>query len=229
MSEEKKILIDLKGIEKSYQIGEQCQRVLHGVDLQITQGELVSIMGQSGSGKTTLMNLVGLLDIPDAGSYHFVGDEVSHLSKNELAAIRNQKMGFVFQSFFLLPRMTALQNVCLPLMYAGVNAIESEARAKEMLDVVGLDQWFHHKPAELSGGQQQRVAIARALINQPAVVLADEPTGALDPRIGQDILELFIHLNEKNKTTLLMITHDPNVANACTRRLKMTEGHLETR
>ncbi len=220
-------LIQLHNIRKSYQIGDQVQQVLQGVNLNVEIGEIVSIMGQSGSGKSTLMNIIGLLDRPDSGHYHFLGNAVETLSADQLAEIRNQKVGFVFQSFFLLPRMTALQNVGLPLMYrGGLNEAEIEQRSLEILEKVGMVKWAKHRPTELSGGQQQRVAIARALVGKPAIVLADEPTGALDPKIGTEILDLFINLNEQEQTTLIIITHDPKVAARCWHRVKMVDGHI---
>ena len=219
-------LIQLEHIEKSFQIGEQVQHVLRRVDLSVEQGELVSIMGQSGSGKSTLMNIIGLLDKPDKGMYHFGGENVSSLDQDALADIRNQKIGFVFQSFFLLPRLTALQNVGLPLMYRGIVEDEMHARGEALLEKVSMKKWMHHKPTELSGGQQQRVAIARALVGEPDLVLADEPTGALDPHIGQEVLELFIQLNQQENKTLVIITHDPSIAEQCKRQLKMVEGHI---
>ncbi len=220
------ILIELKQIRKSFQMGDQIQEVLKGVNLDIYRGDVVSIMGQSGSGKTTLMNIMGLLDRPDSGQYFFAGEAVANLDEKTLASIRNQKIGFVFQSFFLLPRMTAVQNVGLPLMYRGVDADEIHERAMRMLAQVGMERWWHHKPSELSGGQQQRVAIARALVGEPLLVLADEPTGALDPKIGTEVLDLFIELNAKHQTTLVIITHDPDVAHRCQHQVKMVEGHI---
>ena len=220
-------LIDLSNIHKSYQIGEQIQHVLQGANLQVDKGQLVSVMGQSGSGKSTIMNMIGLLDKPDKGEYFLDGDEIKNLSPNELAAIRNKKIGFVFQSFFLLPKLTAVQNVALPLMYRGMSQSESHERSLKILKEVGMDKWADHKPLELSGGQQQRVAIARALVGKPDIILADEPTGALDPNIGKEILELFIGLNEKEGTTLLIITHDPKVAERCKIRYVMGDGHLK--
>ena len=221
------MLVQLHKIKKSYHVGEQSQQVLQGVDLEVHAGEVVSIMGQSGSGKTTLMNIIGLLDRPDSGHYHFAGNLVEHLSVDELAEIRNQHVGFVFQSFFLLPRMTAVQNVGLPLMYrGGLSEAEIHERSLAMLEKVGMANWAKHKPTELSGGQQQRVAIARALVGKPALVLADEPTGALDPKIGNDILDLFIRLNEEEGATLIIITHDPKVAHRCRHRVRMVDGHI---
>lgn len=219
-------LIDLSNIHKSYQVGEQKQHVLKGIDLKVSAGDLVSIMGQSGSGKSTLMNIIGFLDQADSGTYAFNGQTIQTLSDDDLAEVRNQSIGFVFQSFFLLPRMTAIQNVALPLLYRGMPEAEMHEQALEMLEQVGMKNWAHHKPTELSGGQQQRVAIARALVGKPKLVLADEPTGALDPRIGQEVLELFIELNDSVGTTLIIITHDPGVADRCKTRVKMEDGHI---
>ncbi len=221
------VLIELNNIHKTYHIGDQRQHVLRGVNLKINQGDLVSIMGQSGSGKSTLMNIMGLLDQPTLGHYFFAGEDVTSLNNDQLAEIRNRKVGFVFQSFFLLPRMSALQNVGLPLIYRGLKEEEIEAKSMEMLRKVGMADWSKHKPNELSGGQQQRVAIARALVGEPDLILADEPTGALDPRIGSDVLKLFIDLNKESLTTLVIITHDPKVAGFCRRQLKMEKGHIE--
>lgn len=220
-------LVHLQGIRKSYQVGQQVQEVLKGVDMRIEAGETVSIMGQSGSGKTTLMNIIGLLDRQDEGTYFYEGRRVGQLTPDQMAAIRNHKVGFVFQSFFLLPRMTALQNIGLPLLYRGnISPEEREARSYQMLEKVGMAKWAKHKPTELSGGQQQRVAIARALVGKPSIVLADEPTGALDPKIGSEVLKLFIDLNEQEHTTLVIITHDPRVAHLCHHRVRMVDGHI---
>jgi len=226
------VLIELKNIHKTYHMGVddlsgKKQHVLRGVNLKIHQGDLISIMGQSGSGKSTLMNIMGLLDQPTLGDYFFAGDNVTGLSTNQLAEIRNRKIGFVFQSFFLLPRMNALQNVGLPLLYRGLKELEIEKKSLAMLEKVGMGPWVHHRPNELSGGQQQRVAIARALVGEPDLILADEPTGALDPRIGGDVLNLLINLNKDLKTTLIMITHDPKVAAYCRRGLVMDLGCVE--
>lgn len=219
-------LIDLKGVKKQYTIGDQVQQVLNGVDLSIQPGELVSIMGQSGSGKSTLMNIIGFLDTVEQGQYQFEGKPTGQLSADDLAHIRNQKVGFVFQSFFLLPRLTAIQNVGLPLIYRGWTPQKIKERSMEMLTQVGMGQYASHRPMELSGGQQQRIAIARALVGKPALVLADEPTGALDPKIGKEILDLFIDLNQKEHATLVIITHDPGVAKRCQRKLLMQEGRI---
>lgn len=220
-------LITLKQLTKSYHIGEQVQPVLKGVDLDVKKGDLLSIMGQSGSGKSTLMNILGLLDKQDSGTFSFEGRDIKSLTEDELAAIRNLKVGFVFQSFFLLPRLNALTNVQLPLLYRDTPKNEMQDRAMAMLERVGMADWWHHKPKELSGGQQQRVAIARALVGDPEIVLADEPTGALDPRIGKEVLELFIELNQASGKTLVIITHDPEVAEQCQRCVHMVDGYLK--
>lgn len=219
-------IIELFDIQKTYHMGEEVQQVLHDINLSVAEGELMSIMGQSGSGKTTFMNILGLLDRPDQGQHRFDGEEINNLNSDQLAFIRNHKIGFVFQSFFLLPRMNAWQNVALPLLYRGASEEEQYVLAMEMLDRVGMADHAKHKPAELSGGQQQRVAIARALIGQPKLVLADEPTGALDPRIGQEILNLFIELNLEQHATLIVITHDPVVAKQCRRQAHMENGRI---
>lgn len=219
-------LIQLSHINKSFRVGEQTQRVLCDLNLTVEYGETVSIMGQSGSGKSTLMNIIGLLDRPDHGEYRFAGKAVNDLEPDALATIRNRKIGFVFQSFFLLPRLTALQNVGLPLWYRGTSEAEIAERSLAMLTKVGMVNWAQHKPSELSGGQQQRVAIARALVGEPAIILADEPTGALDPKTGCEVLDLFLSLNETEGTTLMIITHDPAVAERCWHQVKMVEGKI---
>ena len=219
-------VVELRGIHKSYTIGENVQNVLTGTDFILNSAESASIMGPSGCGKSTLMNMIGLLDTPDKGDYFFEGQDVSKLDKNEKASIRNLKIGFVFQSFFLLPRMSALQNVSLPLTYRDLDPKMIEEKASLMLEKVGMLKWAKHKPNELSGGQQQRVAIARALVGEPAVVLADEPTGALDPKIGKAVLDLFINLHEVQNTTLVIITHDQTVAKRCRRQFKLVDGQL---
>lgn len=219
-------VLRFRDIYKSYTIGDNVQHVLNGTNLTLHAAESISIMGPSGSGKSTLMNIIGLLDVPDKGDYLIEGEHVNHLSSNEKAAVRNLKIGFVFQSYFLLPRMTAIQNVALPLTYRDIPEKTMMDKSLAMLDKVGMANWAHHKPNELSGGQQQRVAIARALVGEPALVLADEPTGALDPQTGDDVLTLFLELNTKEKTTLLINTHDPDVAQKCQRRLKLKDGQL---
>ena len=200
--------------------------VLRSVDLEVRQGDFVSIMGASGSGKSTLMNIIGLLDSPTSGSYSLDGREVSGMTDDRRAAIRNASIGFVFQAFHLLPRLTALENVRLPLTYRGTGRAEMDRRARRALDRVGMGERAGHRPDELSGGQQQRVAIARALVAEPAIVLADEPTGALDPDTGNDIMNLFVELNREEGTTLVVITHDREVARRCARRTRIESGAL---
>ena len=219
-------MLRLKDIRKVYTVGPAAVEVLRGVDLEVNRGDLVSIMGASGSGKSTLMNIIGLLDAPSSGSYSLDGREVSAMTDSRRSAIRNASIGFVFQSFHLLPRLTALDNVRLPLMYRGAGNAEMNRRARTALERVGMAERAGHKPNELSGGQQQRVAIARALVGEPAIVLADEPTGALDPATGNDIMNLFAELNGEEGTTLIVITHDPEVAERCRRRTRIEEGAL---
>ena len=219
-------MLHLTDIHKSYVIGPATVEVLFGVDLEVNRGDLVSIMGVSGSGKSTLMNIIGLLDTPSSGSYVLDGREVSAMSDNRRSAIRNASIGFVFQSFHLLPRLTALENVGIPLVYRGMGNAEITRRAESALDRVGMGDRVDHRPDELSGGQQQRVAIARALVGEPAIVLADEPTGALDPATGNDIMNLFDELNGEEGTTLIVITHDPEVAERCRRRTRIEGGAL---
>ena len=213
-------------LSRVYAAGTEAEVVaLRGVDLEIHHGEFVAIMGPSGSGKSTLMNMLGCLDTPTDGSYHCDGVDVSTLDAEELAVLRRDKIGFVFQGFNLLPRMTALENVAMPMAYAGVPAAERATRAREALVAVGLGNRESHRPSELSGGQQQRVAIARALINRPPVLLADEPTGALDSRTGEEILALFKQLRDDGHTVVL-ITHDPEVAAHADRTYAMHDGEL---
>ena len=219
-------MLRLVDISKSYVIGPITVEVLRGIGLDVRQGDLVSIMGPSGCGKTTLMNIIGLLDQPTSGSYLLEGREVSSMADNQLSAVRNARIGFVFQSFHLLPRLTALENVGLPLVYRGLRDKEIKRRAREVLDKVGMHDRADHRPNELSGGQQQRVAIARALVGAPALVLADEPTGALDPRIGQEIMQLFRSLNAEEQLTVIVITHDPTIARQCRRRTRIHDGVL---
>jgi putative ABC transport system ATP-binding protein len=219
-------MIELADIRKSYQVGPTEMPVLNGVSLTVQQGELVSIMGMSGSGKSTLMNIIGMLDRPTAGSYRLNGRDILAASSDELADLRNQQIGFVFQSFFLLPRLSAIENITLPLFYRGTDPAEARARGMKLLERVGMEGRADHKPNELSGGQRQRVAIARALVGDPALVLADEPTGALDTRVGQEIMDLFIELNRERGITVLIITHDPGIAAQCRRRVVMRDGLL---
>ncbi len=216
-----KHIIEAVGLRKTYEVGGQTVNALDDVSLTIDAGEMVAIRGPSGSGKSTLMNILGCLDRPDAGEYTLAGEKVSRLNKNQLAEIRNRRIGFVFQTFNLLPRMNALENVELPLHYAARK--DAVARAHEALKMVGLADREHHEPNQLSGGQRQRVAIARALVTDPAILLADEPTGALDSRTGEEILALFKELNEKGRTVII-VTHDAAVAAHCRREIFMRDG-----
>ena len=208
--------IVIQDIVKTYQMGDSIVRALAGVNLTVEEGEFTAIMGPSGSGKSTLMNILGCLDSPTSGSYKLDGAEVATLGDDELAVTRNKKIGFVFQNFNLLSRMSALNNVALPMVYAGVPHKERLARAQRGLEMVGLGSRVHHKPNELSGGQRQRVAIARALVNEPSIILADEPTGNLDSKSGDEIMEIFCELNQQGRTVIL-VTHEPEIA-AYTRR-----------
>lgn len=219
-------MLRLTDIRKRYAVGPATVQVLSGVDLEVGQGDLVSIVGASGSGKSTLMNIIGLLDSPSSGSYVLDGREVSSMSDDRKSAIRNASLGFVFQSFHLLPRLTAIENAGIPLVYRGLSGGEIRRRAGMALDQVGMGDRVGHRPGELSGGQQQRVAIARALVGDPAVVLADEPTGALDPATGSEIMDLSVQLNRQEETTVIVITHDPEVAARCTRRTRIGDGVL---
>ncbi|MCF8044066.1 MAG: ABC transporter ATP-binding protein [Desulfarculaceae bacterium] len=219
-------LIELSSITKTYHIGEMDVDVLKGVDLSVEAGELLAIMGESGGGKSTLMNIIGFLDSPSGGAYKFDGEDVDHLDDNDLARIRNQKIGFIFQQFNLLPRLTALENVSLPLVYRGVPSHQREKLAEQMLKRVGMGDRMTHHPPELSGGQQQRVAIARALSGSPSLILADEPTGALDSQVSQEIMDIFLDLNREKKITTVMVTHDPKVGRQCRRTVRMADGCL---
>jgi len=219
-------MIEVKNVTKIYQMGEVEVRALRGVSLQIEQGEFLTIMGPSGSGKSTLMNVLGCLDSPTEGSYHLNDQDVSHLSDTQLAHIRNQEIGFVFQQFNLLPRTSALRQVELPLIYAGVAGRERKQRAQAALETVGLGERMSHKPDELSGGQQQRVAIARALVTEPSIIMADEPTGNLDTRSGNEVLRIFQQLNEKG-ITVIFVTHDPEIAAYSQRVIHIRDGLLE--
>lgn len=216
-------MITMNRITKSYTMGTQTVHALRGVDLTIKRGEFVAIMGPSGSGKSTLMNIIGCLDLPTDGTYELDTIDVSYMTDDEQARVRNKRIGFVFQQFNLLPRTTALKQVALPLMYAGYGRKERFARAEEALASVGLGDRVDHRPDELSGGQQQRVAIARALASQPSIILADEPTGALDTQSGEEILRIFESLNQQN-ITVIMVTHDPEVAERAERTIWIRDG-----
>lgn len=220
--------LKLHQIRKSYQLGPVQVEILKGVDLAVEKGALVSIMGTSGSGKSTLMNILGFLDTPDSGSYFLEERDVSGLDDEALSAIRNERIGFVFQQFNLIHRLSAADNVALPLVYRGVGDRERRRRAREILEKVGMSERAHHRPGELSGGQQQRVAIARALVGKPAIILADEPTGALDTRVGQEIMDLFIRLNREEGITIVIITHDPGVAEQCATQVRIDDGVIQT-
>lgn len=217
-------LISLQGIGKSYQLAGQHLPILTDVCLSIACGDSCGILGASGSGKSTLLNILGLLDLPNCGQYHFSDHDIFSSNPDELAAIRNQQIGFVFQSFNLLPRLSALDNVALPLSYRGVSRHESVERALHMLKQVGLDERAHHRPADLSGGQRQRVAIARALVGSPSVILADEPTGNLDSSTAQDIMDLLLTLNREQQVTLIIVTHDPHIAERLERKILVRNG-----
>lgn len=220
-------LIELKGINKTYKNGDQELRVLKDIDLEVEKGEFVAIMGPSGSGKSTLMNVIGLLDRPTSGDYFLEGQEVGNLSEKKLARVRNEQIGFVFQQFFLLSKLNAFQNVELPLIYAGVHPAKRKEIAEQYLEKVELGSRMHHLPSELSGGQKQRVAIARALVNQPAIVLADEPTGALDTKTGEQIMDLLTKLNQEGKT-IIMVTHEPEIAAFANRRIVIRDGVISS-
>lgn len=220
------MLIELQGIVKIYRVGNYDVRALQGIDLKIEENGYLAVMGPSGSGKSTLMNILGCLDTPTSGVHTFEGEKISELNDDELADIRNRKIGFVFQTFNLLPRATALTNVELPLVYSGI-AIEQRRRyATEALEKVGLGDRLHHRPNQLSGGQRQRVAIARALVNNPLVILADEPTGNLDSKTGEGIMELFNSLNKLGHT-LIVVTHEEYIASDAKRIVRLLDGHIE--
>src|SRR6186713_2938165 len=221
------LVIDIENITKDYVMGEEIVHALRGVSLQIHSNEYLAIMGPSGSGKSTLMNMLGCLDTPTSGKYFFSGKNVSEMDDDELADIRNREIGFVFQTFNLLPRSDALHNVELPLIYAGIPKHERIARAREALENVGLGDRFHHRPNELSGGQRQRVAIARALVTRPSIILADEPTGNLDSKTGVEIMNLFEHLYEQGNT-LIVVTHEEDIARHARRIVRLRDGLIES-
>lgn len=220
-------VIEVHNITKVYKMGEVEVRALAGVSFEVEKGEVVAIMGPSGSGKSTLMNMLGCLDRPTSGEYYLDGELVSTLTDDQLATIRNRKVGFVFQSFNLLARVSSLANVELPLRYAGAYEGRRE-RARAALEAVGLGDRVNHRPTELSGGQQQRVAVARAIINDPSIIMADEPTGNLDSKVGQEIMDLLLSLNRDRGTTLIIVTHDPTIAAQTQRIIRLRDGLLET-
>lgn len=216
-------VIELKDIQRHFKMGNETVKALRGINLNINRGEYVALMGPSGSGKSTLMNIIGALDTPTSGKYRLNGQEVEKLSDNELAKIRNKEIGFVFQTFNLLPRTTALDNVALPLVYAGKSKAQRTERAKEVLKTVGLADRMTHKPNELSGGQRQRVAVARALVNNPSIILADEPTGNLDSKTSDEIMELFNDLHRKGHT-IVLVTHEEDIAEHAKRIVRLKDG-----
>ncbi len=215
-------LIEVRDLTKTYRMGEIDVQALRGVSLRVFSGEMMAIMGPSGSGKSTLMNILGALDVPTSGTYLLDGQDVSHMNENQLAEVRNRKIGFVFQNFNLLPRTSALANVELPLIYA--DSYLGRPRCVEALEMVGLGDRLYHKPSELSGGQQQRVAIARALVNEPSLILAAEPTGNLDSRSGEEVMQVFHTLNEKRGLTIVFVTHEPDIAAHMQRIVRLQDG-----
>ena len=220
------LVIEARDLRKTYQMGEIIVEALRGVSFTIERGEVVSIMGPSGSGKSTMMNKLGCLDRPTSGDYILDGESVAEMNDDQLASVRNRKVGFVFQSFNLLSRLTALGNVELPLRYAGITEGRRE-RAQADLEAVGLKDRMLHRPYELSGGQQQRVAVARSLVNNPAIIMADEPTGNLDSKVGKEIMSLLLNLNKDRGTTLIIVTHDPTIAEQTQRVIRLRDGELD--
>jgi putative ABC transport system ATP-binding protein len=220
-------LLRLKDVKKTYLMGKVRVNALQGVDLEIHDGEMVAIMGPSGSGKTTLLNILGLLDTPSIGSYKLAGDEVAKLADRRRSQLRNKRFGFVFQVYNLLPRLTAAENVMIPLVYGGVKKRERRPRAEAALEAVGLKDRVRHRPSELSGGEQQRVAIARALVNEPSVILADEPTGNLDSKSGAAIMDLMQQLHQDRKVTIVLVTHDATIAARAERTIRLSDGQVE--
>ncbi len=227
MQEAKEPVISLIDLHKDYFLGKMTIEVLKGLNITINKNEYVALMGPSGSGKSTLMNILGCLDTPTGGEYILNGNKVAKMKDNDLATIRNKEIGFVFQTFNLMPRLTALENVALPLVYAGVGKKEREEKAKKVLEAVNLTDRMHHKPNELSGGQRQRVAIARALVNDPAIILADEPTGNLDTKTSHEIMAIFEKINE-NGNTVIIVTHEEDIANLAKRIIRLRDGVLES-
>jgi putative ABC transport system ATP-binding protein len=221
------LVVQAKELTKIYRMGEMEVQALNGASLEIERGETVAIMGPSGSGKSTLMNILGCLDRPSDGDYYLDGENVAQMGDDQLATVRNLKVGFIFQSFNLLPRASALSNVELPLRYSAIRGSERRRKAREALKAVGLGDRMDHRPSELSGGQQQRVAIARALVNEPAIIMADEPTGNLDSKTGEEIMDLLMRLNQESSVTLIMVTHDPDVASRTGRIIRIRDGQVE--
>ncbi len=219
-------LVKLQQAVKMYRSGENEFHALKGVDFALQAGEMIAIVGASGSGKSTLMNIIGFLDRCTSGQHFFADQDVADLSNHELAKIRNQKIGFVFQAFFLLPRLTALQNVMLPLFYRGEEKAIAQEKALQLLMKVGMEKFSRHKPNQLSGGQQQRVAIARALVGDPDVILADEPTGSLDSKTGSEVMELFSQLHSQEKRTIVLVTHDREISRHCQRTVTIKDGYI---
>lgn len=220
-------VISLEGIVKRFYIGQPNElEILHGIDLQVQVGQFVSIVGESGSGKSTLMNIIGALDRPTEGSYYLKGRDIGMAKDRELSRIRNSEIGFVFQTYNLIPRTTALENVELPMLYAGVGRAERRERARALLDMVGMGERLTHKPEELSGGQKQRTAIARALANNPSIILADEPTGALDSKTGHRIMDIFHRLHQENGKTIVLITHSSELAEETDRVIRLSDGRV---
>lgn len=220
-------IIEVKKLQKRYLMGDEVIDALKSIDLKVQKNEYLALMGPSGSGKSTLMNLIGCLDSPTSGEYILHGIDVSKMSDSELADVRNKEIGFVFQTFNLLPRMTALENVALPLVYAGVSKVDREERARKVLLEVGLADRMTHKPNELSGGQRQRVAIARALINNPAIILADEPTGNLDSKTSEEIMNIFKEIHKRGNT-IIVVTHEPDIAAFADRIVRLKDGYIES-
>ncbi len=220
-------LIEMQGIVKTYNVGKENElEILHGIDLTVYPGEFVAIVGESGSGKSTLMNIIGVLDQPTAGSYRLDGVDVQRAGRDEMSEVRNKKIGFVFQNFNLIGRTTAQRNVELPMLYAGVGARQREQRARELLAMVGMEQRRFHQPNELSGGQKQRVAIARSLVNDPAILLADEPTGALDSETSRHVMDIFHTLHRQQGKTIVLITHSQELAAECPRVITLKDGNI---
>lgn len=224
---ERNNLISLKNIVKTYNVGKPNElEILHGIDLEVSNGDLLAIVGASGSGKSTLMNIIGVLDRPTSGEYTLDGIQVDESDDSELSEIRNMKIGFVFQTFNLIPRLSALKNVELPMAYGGIDRKHRERRAKELLEMVGMEKREKHMPNELSGGEKQRIAIARAMANDPAIILADEPTGALDSKTSRHVIDIFHELHEKQKKTIVMITHSPEIARECETIVTIKDGTI---